>query len=54
MCEDCRVSVAMNEAIDPYGAPPRPLVRTTDDYFKEREAKAREAAMLDKIDKGEA
>lgn len=55
MCEDCRIAVATNEAIDPYGAPPRPIVRTTDDYLKEREAaEARENAMLERIKRGDA
>lgn len=27
---------------DPYGAPPRPPVRTTEDYLREREARERE------------
>lgn len=52
MCEDCRVSVATNEAIDPYGAPQRPRVRTSDDYLKERAD--REKDMLDKIKRGDA
>jgi len=59
MCEDCRISVSMNEKLDPYNTPPRPLLRTTEDYFREREeaaaeAAAREKTMLEKIDKGEA
>jgi ferredoxin len=37
MCEDCRVIVATEEGFDPYGAPPRPKLRTTDDYLRERE-----------------
>ncbi len=36
MCEDCRVSVVMQEDFDPYGAP-RPAPRTSEDYFRERE-----------------
>jgi ferredoxin len=36
MCEDCRVSVATETEIDPYGAPTRPNVRTTEDYLRER------------------
>jgi ferredoxin len=39
MCDDCRVTVVSNEDFDPYGAPPRPPPRTTEDYFREREAK---------------
>ncbi len=37
MCEDCRVSQVTNSGFDPYAAAPRPKVRTTDDYFAERE-----------------
>jgi ferredoxin len=39
MCEDCRVVVATEEGFDPYGAPPRPKLRTTDDYLREPEKK---------------
>src|SRR5208282_5750958 len=39
MCEDCRVAVVTEEGFDPYGAPARPKLRTTDDYLREREAK---------------
>jgi ferredoxin len=35
MCENCRVAVVHEEAFDPHAAP-RPLVRTTDDYLRER------------------
>jgi ferredoxin len=38
MCEDCRVQAAANAAIDPYAAAPRPALRTTEDYFRDREA----------------
>lgn len=59
MCEDCRVEAAVNMGIDPLAGPARPVVRTSEDYVREREArdseaKAREAAMLDRIEKGEA
>lgn len=56
MCEDCRVAVATEEKFDPYAAAQRPAPKTTDDYLRERAAKDtdREAAMLDKIKKGEA
>jgi ferredoxin len=37
MCEDCRVAVVSAENFDPYGAPPRPKARTSEDYFRERE-----------------
>ena len=40
MCEDCRVTVVAEQDFDPYGKP-RPPVRTTEDYLREREDKAR-------------
>jgi ferredoxin len=40
MCEDCRVTAVSNENFDPYGAPPRPAPRTTEDYLREREVKS--------------
>lgn len=36
MCEDCRVVAATEASFDPY-APPRPPMRTTEDYLRERE-----------------
>jgi ferredoxin len=36
MCEECRVVVVTEAGFDPYGAPPRPQVRTTDDDLGER------------------
>jgi ferredoxin len=39
MCEDCRVIAMAEEQFDPFGAPARPPVRTTDDYLREREEK---------------
>jgi ferredoxin len=39
MCEDCRVIVVAEEDFDPY-AKPRPPVRTTEDYLREREEKS--------------
>ena len=39
MCEDCRVIVMAEEQFDPFGAPKRAPVRTTDDYLREREQK---------------
>ena len=39
MCDNCRVAVISAEDFDPYGAPPRPPVRTTEDYLREREQK---------------
>lgn len=37
MCDDCRVTAVTNQSFDPYGAPPRPNVRTSEDYLRERE-----------------
>jgi Fe-S-cluster-containing hydrogenase component 2 len=37
MCDDCRVIVITEQEFDPHGAPPRPKVRATDDYLRERE-----------------
>jgi ferredoxin len=37
MCEDCRVAAISEQEFDPYGAPPRPKARTTEDYLRERE-----------------
>ncbi len=39
MCADCRVQAMADENFDPFGAPPRPTVRTTDDYLRERAEK---------------
>jgi ferredoxin len=36
MCEDCRVAVMAEDDFDPYGKP-RPPVRTTEDYLRERD-----------------
>jgi len=38
MCEDCRIAAATEQEVDPY-APPRPAVRTSEDYLREREKK---------------
>jgi len=40
MCADCRIIAQSESQIDPYAGPPRPMVRTTDDYIAEREAAA--------------
>lgn len=37
MCADCRVGAVVEDNFDPFGAPPRPRVRTTEDYLRERE-----------------
>jgi ferredoxin len=47
MCEDCRVAVVTEEEFDPHGAPPRPNVRTSDDYLRER-------AERERADRGES
>ncbi len=39
MCADCRVAAMLADKFDPFAAPPRPTVRTTDDYLREREEK---------------
>jgi ferredoxin len=46
MCEDCRVTAATEADFDPYGAPARPAVRTTEDYLRER-------AERERMEKGE-
>jgi ferredoxin len=38
MCEDCRVAAVSEQNFDPYAAP-RPKVRTSEDYLREREEK---------------
>jgi ferredoxin len=40
MCEDCRVATVSEQDFDPYGAPPRPPPRTTEDYLRERALEA--------------
>ena len=41
MCEDCRVAAVTTAGFDPYAAIERPRPRTSDDYLREREGKAR-------------
>jgi len=67
MCESCRVEHVVNAGLDPFAGPARPAARTSEDYFREREAreksvasdpgdanaKEREQAMLDRIKRGE-
>ena len=36
MCDTCRIAAVTEDEFDPHGAPPRPHVRTTDDYLHER------------------
>jgi hypothetical protein len=37
MCADCRVAAMTEQDFDPFGAPPRPKPRTTEDYLRERD-----------------
>ena len=37
MCADCRVQVTADENLDPFGAPQRPRLRTTEDYLRARQ-----------------
>src|SRR6516225_4367465 len=39
MCADCRVQVTAEENFDPFGAPQRPRLRTTEDYLRARQEK---------------
>jgi ferredoxin len=39
MCDTCRVAAVTEAGLDPYSAPARPTLRTTDDYLREREEK---------------
>jgi ferredoxin len=41
MCDSCRVIAMTEDSVDPYGAPERPKVRTTEDYLREREERER-------------
>jgi ferredoxin len=41
MCEDCRVIAITEQGFDPYRELPRPKVRTTEDYLREREQEGR-------------
>ncbi len=43
MCDDCRVIAVTKDQLDPYGTPPRPNVRTTEDYLREREERDRKS-----------
>ena len=36
MCADCRVRVTAEENFDPFSAPQRPRLRTTEDYLRAR------------------
>jgi hypothetical protein len=38
MCDDCRVVAVTKASFDPYGAPERPKLRTSEDYLRERKS----------------
>ncbi|MBO0718229.1 MAG: 4Fe-4S binding protein, partial [Rhizobiales bacterium] len=42
MCADCRVQVTAAENFDPFGAPQRPRLRTTEDYLRARQEQGQE------------
>jgi ferredoxin len=44
MCADCRVQVTAEENFDPFGAPQRPRLRTTEDYLRAREQEGEDTA----------
>jgi hypothetical protein len=39
MCDDCRVAFAAEQGFEPYGTANQ-VVRTTDDYLREQQAKS--------------
>jgi hypothetical protein len=41
MCADCRAVVVTEDGLDPYAAATRPPVRTTEDYLREAQERAR-------------
>lgn len=47
MCDDCRVIVQFDAPDAPLAGPPRPKMRTTDDYLREREIEEARAKLLD-------
>jgi ferredoxin len=47
MCDDCRVIVQFDVPDAPLAGPPRPKVRTTDDYLREREIEEARAKLLE-------
>jgi ferredoxin len=51
MCDNCRVVALAEEETHPFAGPPRPMVRTTEDYLRERE-ELRRAAKADLEAKG--
>ena len=53
MCEDCRVVVEFERPDAPLSGPPRPAIRTTDDYLREREIEEARAKLLEERARGE-
>jgi len=47
MCDDCRVIVQFDAPDVPLAGPPRPKMRTTDDYLREREIEEARAKLLE-------
>jgi ferredoxin len=47
MCGDCRIVAQTESALDPYAGPPRPVMRTSDDYRAELIRKAGEGKLDD-------
>lgn len=47
MCDTCRIAAVSDDELDPRGAPPRPRVRTTDDYLHERDDRRRKGETAD-------
>ena len=52
MCEDCRVLVQFETSDNPLAGAPRPRMRTTDDYLREREIEEARAKLLAERDEG--
>ncbi|MGH6945988.1 MAG: 4Fe-4S dicluster domain-containing protein [Kiloniellales bacterium] len=50
MCNDCRVVAQFELGGDPFAGKPRPLVRSTDDYLREREIEEARARLLEERD----
>jgi hypothetical protein len=46
MCDDCRVVVQFDAPDAPMTGSPRPKIRTTDDYLREREIEEARAKLL--------
>ncbi|MFC7475456.1 4Fe-4S dicluster domain-containing protein [Dankookia sp. GCM10030260] len=42
MCEDCRAIEATRSQVDPYAGPPRPAVKTTEDWLREAASRPKE------------